>query len=55
MRDLLTAVTKVLSSTYCILIVAIYVVIIVNRHFTPEIHHDVEVGRGSGEGYPIIK
>ena len=47
MRDLLTAVTKILSSTYCILIVAIYVVIVLNRfaHFTPENHHDVEVGR----------
>ena len=47
MRDLLTAVTKILSSTYCILIVAIYVVIVVNRftHFTPENHHDVEVWR----------
>ena len=45
MRDLLTAVTKILSSAYCILIVAIYVVIVVNRftHFTPENHHDVEV------------
>ena len=46
MRELLTAVTKVLSSAYCILTVAIYVVIVVNRftHFTPENHHDVEVG-----------
>ena len=45
MKELLTAVTKILSSTYCILVVAIYVVIVVNRftHFTPENHHDVEV------------
>ena len=47
MRDLLTAVTKILSSAYCILIVAIYVVIVINKftHLTPENHHDVEVGR----------
>ena len=51
MRELLTAVTKVLSSAYCILTVAIYVVIVVNRftHFTPENHHDVEVGREWGK------
>ena len=45
-RTGLVPVTKILSSTYCILIIAIYVVIVVNR-FTiqnpPESHHDVEV------------
>ena len=48
MKELLTAVTKILSSTYCILVVAIYVVIVVNRftHFTPENHYDVEVRKG---------
>ena len=42
----LVPVSKILSSTYCILVIAIYVVIVVNR-FTiqnpPESHHDVEV------------
>ena len=47
MRDLLSAVTKTLSSAYSILIVTIYLVIVINRftHLTPENHHDVEVGR----------
>ena len=50
MGELLTAVTKVLSSAYCILTVAIYVVIVVNRftNSTPENHHDVEVRREGG-------
>ena len=44
-RTGLVPVTKILSSTYCILIIAIYVVIVVNRftQISPQSHHDVEV------------
>lgn len=45
----LVPVTKILSSTYCIIVIAIYVVIVVNR-FTqtpPQSHHDVEVSHQS--------